>query len=248
MITTVSATKLIFKREFAAFFATPLAYVFLVIFLILNGVFTFYLGGLFERGQADLVPFFEFHPWLYLFLVPAVSMSLWAEEKRSGNIEMMTTLPLSLVSLVLGKFLSSWCFVGLALILTFPVWVTVNYLGDPDNGTILAAYFGSWMMAGAYLAIGSFVSASTNNPVIAFLISVAVCFLFLMAGFPMVTDFFSAFLPHLLVEVVSSLSLLVHFKAISKGVVDFRDLFYFVGFAASWLLAAMAIIEQKKAS
>ncbi|MFZ8957704.1 MAG: ABC transporter permease subunit, partial [Pseudohongiellaceae bacterium] len=169
---------IIFKRELYSYFATPLAYVFIVIFLITNGIFTFDLGGFFLRGQADLLPFFGFHPWLYLFMVPAIAMTLWADERKTGTIELLLTLPVRLVDAVLGKFLAAWVLTGIALALTFPIWVTVNYLGDPDNGVIVAAYLGSWFMAGGFLAIGSCMSACTKNSVIAFILTVAICFLF----------------------------------------------------------------------
>jgi len=178
----------VFKREFAAYFATPLAYVFIVIFLFAMGAFTFYIGHFFENGTADLQVFFGFHPWLYLFLVPAISMRLWAEERRSGTMELLLTLPLRLSATVIGKYLAAWAFTGVALALTFPIWITVNYLGHPDNGVILASYIGSFLMAGAYLAIGACISASTNNQVIAFVVSVVVCFLFTISGAPLVLD------------------------------------------------------------
>ena len=175
----------VFRRELRSYFATPVAYVFIVIFLMLTGVFTFYLGGFYEREQADLRPFFNFHPWLYLFLVPAVAMRLWAEERKSGTIELLMTLPVSPLQAVVGKFLAAWAFIGIALLLTFPIWITVNYLGDPDNGVILSAYTGSFLMAGGFLAIGSCISATTRNQVIAFVLTVVVCFGFLLAGFPL---------------------------------------------------------------
>lgn len=181
----------IFKRELASYFATPLAYVFIVIFLVLAGVFTFYLGNFYERNQADLASFFAFHPWLYLFLVPALAMRLWAEERKSGSIELLMTLPLTRFEAVAGKFLAAWAFAGIALLLTFPMVLTVNYLGEPDNGAILAGYLGSWLLAGGYLAIGSCMSALAKNQVIAFILAVAACFLFMLSGFPLVLDAFS---------------------------------------------------------
>ncbi|MBT8444463.1 MAG: ABC transporter permease subunit, partial [Gammaproteobacteria bacterium] len=219
----MSATRAIAQRELTAYFATPLAYVFLVIYLALIGVFTFYLGGFFERGQADLAPFFTFHPWLYLFLVPAISMRLWAEERKSGSIELLMTLPVTMGQAVLGKFLAAWVFVGVALALTFPIWITVNYLGDPDNGVILTAYIGSLLMAGAFLAIGACISAANRNQVVAFIITVVVCFAFLLSGFPLVLDFFSGWAPQGLVDAIAGLSFLTHFNALSRGVLDLRD-------------------------
>lgn len=235
------------NRELRAYFATPVAYVYIVIFLALMGVFTFYLGGFYERGQADLAPFFNFHPWLYLFLVPAIAMRLWAEERRNGSVELLMTLPITTTEAVLGKFLAAWAFTGLALALTFPIWVTVNYLGKPDNGVILAAYIGSLLMAGAFLAIGSCISAANKNQVVAFIITVVICFAFMLAGFPLVLDFFSAWAPQMLVDTVSGLSFLTHFTSISKGVVDLRDVAYFLIVTAVWLYATAVVLDMRKA-
>ncbi|MBU2157429.1 MAG: ABC transporter permease subunit [Gammaproteobacteria bacterium] len=237
----------IFKRELASYFATPLAYVFILIFLVLSGVFTFYLGGFFESGQANLSPFFNFHPWLYLFLVPAIAMRLWAEERKSGTIELLMTLPITRFDAVTGKFLAAWAFAGLALLLTFPMVITVNYLGEPDNGAIITGYIGSWLLAGAYLAIGSCMSALAKNQVIAFILAVSVCFLFIVSGFPMVLDGFSGWAPQWLVDAVASLSFLTRFDAISKGVIDLRDLLYFLTLIAAWLAATAVVIDLKKA-
>lgn len=237
----------IFKRELRAYFATPLAYVFIVIFLALSGVFTFYLGNFYGRGQADLQPFFGFHPWLYLLLVPAIAMRLWAEERKSGTIELLLTLPVTMWQAVLGKFLAAWAFVGIALALTFPMWITVNYLGDPDNGVIIAGYLGSLLMAGGYLAIGACVSAATKNQVIAFIAALVICLLFTLSGFPLVLDAFSAWAPQAVVELVSSLSFLSHFQAISKGVLALSDLLYFLVMIGAWLLAGAIVIDLKKA-
>jgi len=239
---------IILRRELSAYFATPVAYVFIVIFLVLSGALTFHLGGFYERGQADLAPFFNFHPWLYLFLVPAISMRLWAEERKSGNIELLLTLPITMAEAVVGKFLAAWLFTGIALVLTFPLWVSVNYLGDPDNGVILAAYIGSMLMAGGFLAIGACISATTKNQVIAFIISVVICFAFLLSGFSIVLDFFRAWAPQMVVDAIASLSFLTHFSSISKGVIDLRDIIYFISLIAFWLYANTVVIELKKAS
>lgn len=239
---------IIFKRELLGYFATPVAYVFIVIFLVLSGALTFNMGNFYERGQADLAPFFNFHPWLYLFLVPAISMRLWAEERRSGNIELLLTLPITMVQAVIGKFLAAWLFTGIALFLTFPLWITVNYLGDPDNGVILAAYIGSLLMAGGFLAIGACISATTKNQVIAFIISVVICFAFLLSGFSIVLDFFRGWAPQYVVDAISSLSFLTHFTSISKGVIDLRDIIYFATLIGGWLYANAVVIEMKKAS
>jgi ABC-2 type transport system permease protein len=238
---------IIFRRELASYFATPLALVFIVIFLVLAGVFAFYLGGFYDRGQADLAPFFNFHPWLYLFLVPALSMRLWSEERKSGSIELLTTLPISLWQAVLGKFLAAWCIAGLSLALTCPIWLTVNYLGEPDNGAILAAYCGSLLMAGGFLAIGSCLSAATRNQVIAFILTAVVCFAFLLAGFAPVLSMFQGWMPQALVDAIASLSFLTHFSSISKGVIDLRDLVYFGTLIAAWLAATVIVLDLKKA-
>ena len=235
------------RRELISYFSTPLAYVFIVIFLVLTSTFTFYLGNFYERGQADLSAFFNFHPWLYLFLVPAISMRLWAEERKSGNIELLMTLPIEPREAVLGKFLAAWAFIALALILTFPIWITVNFLGDPDNGVIFAAYLGSLFMAGGFLAVGAFISATTKNQVIAFILSVVACFGFLLAGFSLVLDLFSSWAPQALVDAIASLSFLTHFSNISKGVIDLRDLVYFSLLIAVFLYANTIILHLRKA-
>ena len=242
----MSATGAILKRELGNYFATPVAYVFIVIFLVLSGVFTFYPGGLYERGQAGLQPFFTFHPWLYLFLIPALSMRLWAEERKAGTIELLMTLPISTGEAVLGKFLAAWAFTGIALALTFPVWLTINYLGDADNPVILLSYLGSFLMAGAYLAVGACVSAFTRNQVIAFVISFVICFVFVLAGFPMVMDVFQGWAPQALTNAISSMSFLSHFESVTRGVIDLRDLIFFFSFIGAWLLANAIAVEIKK--
>ena len=242
----MSVTRSIFKRELSSYFTTPLAYVFIVIFLALNGIFTFYLGGWYEREQADLHPFFDYHPLLYLFLIPALSMRLWAEERKTGSIELLMTLPISTWQAVAGKYLAAWFFSGIALLLTFPVWLTVNYLGEPDNAVIAASYIGSFLMAGSYLAIGSCVSAYTKNQVIAFVIAVVICFIFLLSGTPLVLDLFQGWLPQVLIDTISSMSITTHFSAIQKGVIDFRDIIFFVSFIGCWLLANIIVVEMKK--
>ena len=235
------------RRELSGYFSTPVAWVFIVIFLVMAGVFTFYIGRFYDRSIADLGPFFQFHPWLYLFLVPAIGMRLWAEERRSGAIELLLTLPLTTWQAVLGKFLAAWLFIGLALLLTFPMWLTVNYLGAPDNGIILAGYIGSWLMAGGFLAIGSCMSALSRNQVVAFILSIVVCFGFLLSGLPMITDLFSGWAPQALLDAVANFSFLVHFSTISKGVIDLRDLIYFCLVIVFWLVANTFVLEAKKA-
>ena len=237
----------LFRRELQSYFATPVAYVFIVIFLVLMGAFTFYLGNFYERGQADLGPFFIFHPWLYLLLVPAITMRLWAEERKTGSIELLMTLPITPWQAVLGKYLAAWAFTGVALSLTFPIWITVNYLGDPDNGAIVAAYIGSFLMAGGFLAIGACLSATTPNQVIAFVITVVVCFVFLASGFPMVLDFFTSWAPQILVDGIASLSFLTHFESISKGVIDLRDLIYFGFLILAFLYANTIVLRWRQA-
>lgn len=237
----------ILKREFSSFFATPVAYVFIVIFLMMSGIFTFYIGGLFERGQADLLPFFNFHPWLYLFLVPAMAMRTWSEERKSGTIELIMTLPVTAFEVMLGKFLAAWLVLGVSLLLTFPLWLTVNYLGNPDNGIILAAYIGSWLMAGAFLAIGICMSALSKSQVVAFILAVVVCFMFVLSGSNIVLDAFEGWVPAIVIDTIASFSFLTHFDAVSKGVIALNDVGYFLIVISVWLYAGLVIIENKKA-
>ena len=235
------------KREFASFFATPVAYVFIAIFLMLSGIFTFFIGNLYERGQADLIPFFNFHPWLYLFLVPAIAMRSWAEERKSGSIELLMTLPISVAETVLGKFIAAWLVLGLALALTFPLWLSVDFLGEPDHGIIVAAYIGSWLMAGAFLAISTCMSAFTRNQVVAFILAVVVCFLFVVSGSSIVLDAFQPWAGNLILDTVASFSFLSHFEAMAKGVLALNDVGYFFIIMVVWLYASLIVIEQKKA-
>lgn len=239
-------TLLITRRELGGYFATPVAYVFLVIFLALAGAFTFYLGSFFERGQADLQSFFTFHPWLYLFLIPAIAMRLWSEERKTGTIELFLTLPISMAEAVLGKFLAAWAFTAIALALTFPLWITVNILGEPDNGVILAGYIGSLLMAGGFLAIGACMSAITKSQVIAFVLAAALCFLFTVSGASLVLSFFSGWAPPLIVETIASFSFMTHFNSISRGVIDVRDIVYFASLIAAFLFANAVIVDLKK--
>jgi len=257
---------IILRREFASYFATPLAYVFIVIFLVFTGLCTFYFGALFERGQADLVSLFSYLPWLYLFLVPAVSMRLWAEERKSGSIELLFTQPVTIWQAVLGKFLAAWCFIGIALSLTFSIWITVNYLGNPDNGAAFAGYIGAFIMAGAFLAVGSCMSSLTNNQVIAFVLAFVVCALFTLAGFSVVTEWSRALfggiaawsfwgtglregiqtLGAALTDGIAGLSFLTHFENIMKGVLDLRDLLYFALVIVFFLLASTVLLDARK--
>jgi ABC-2 type transport system permease protein len=237
---------IILRRELASYFATPIAYVVLVIFLLMSNLFTFGLGQLFERSQADLAPFFNFLPWVYLFLIPAVSMRLWSEERKSGSIELLLTQPVTLWQAVLGKFFAAWVFIGIALALTFPVWITVNYLGNPDNGAIFAAYLGSLFISGGFLAVGSLMSSITRNQLIAFLLAGVLCLLFLLAGFPVVTDWLGSWAPQWLVDGVTSLSFLTHFENITRGVLDLRDVLYYALVIIFFLLASTVMLEARK--
>ena len=242
----MSSVVAIFRRELASYFATPIAYVFIVIFLIAASWLTFSFGSFYERGQADLNAFFTWHPWLFLMLVPALSMRLWAEERKSGSIELLLTLPIEIWQAVLGKFLAAWAFTAIAIALTFPIWITVNYLGDPDNGIVFAAYIGSILTAGGYLAVGSLVSATTKNQVIAFVIALMASFVLLLAGFEPVLNVLAG-LPQVLVDAIASLGFLTHFQSISKGVIDVRDLVYFALLMGACLYANTIVLQLKKA-
>ena len=242
----MSAALTVARREFAAYFATPVATVFIVIFLVLSGALTFTLGGFFARGQADLIPFFSFVPWLFLFLVPALTMRLWAEERRLGTIELLLTLPITAGQAVVGKFLAAWAFCAVALALTFPLVLTVNLLGEPDNGVILTGYLGCFLVAGAYLAVGSAISAVTRNQVIAFVLAVAGCFLFAAAGSPVVTEFLSSQFP-VLAEVARGVSVSERINGFTRGVISARDFVFFASFIAFWLFVNTVILEHKKA-
>ena len=234
------------RRELAGYFATPVAYVFIVIFLMMAGALTFTLGGFFARGQADLSPFFTFVPWLFLFLVPALTMRLWAEERRLGTIELLLTLPLPQWQAVVGKFLAAWAFCAIALLLTFPLVLTVNYLGEPDNGVIAAGYLGCLLVAGAFLAVGAAMSAMTKNQVVAFVLAVAVCFLFTVAGSPIINDFLSQRLP-VLAEVARGLSITERFNSLVRGVIALRDVVFFASFMGFFLFVNAVVIDHRKA-
>ena len=236
----------IYRREMRSYFSTPLAYVFIVIFLMLAGIFTFYLGGFFARAQADLEPFFTWHPWLYLFLAPALGMRLWAEERKTGTFELLMTLPVSMGDAVLGKFLAAWSMMAISLALTFPIWITVNVLGTPDNGVIVAGYLGSLLMSGAYLAVSACVSSATRNQVIAFVVSVVLCFIFLLLGFPLILDLFKPLLPGAVISFMSTMGFLQHFDSIVRGVVDLRDVLYFITFIGLWLYAGAWAVDHHR--
>jgi ABC-2 type transport system permease protein len=238
-------TLIVARRELGGYFATPVAVVFIVIFLILQGVLTFNIGNFFDRGQADLVSFFNFIPWVFLLLVPAITMRLWAEERRLGTIELLLTLPLTRTQAVVGKFLAAWAFCIIALALTFPFVITVNVLGSPDNGVIAASYIGAVLVAGAFLAVGAALSAATKNQVIAFVLALAVCFFFAAASLPVVTDFLSRSAP-IAAEAALRIGVLERFQSFMRGVIELRDLIYFASFIGFWLFVNTVIVEQRK--
>jgi len=239
---------IITKRELAAYFATPVAFVFIAIFVALTGALNFYIGRFFDRDQASLDTFFSFHPWLYLLLVPAVSMRLWAEERKSGTIEQLLTLPVTTTQAVLGKFCAAWMFCGIALALTAPMWITVNILGEPDNGAIAVGYFGSFLMAGAFLAIGICMSALTRNQIIAFIAACVVCFLFTLSGIDFVLEAFRGWAPAAVVETIASFSFISRFQSLTRGVVEVRDLVFMGSLTAFWLFATVVFVDARKAA
>ena len=243
----MNAIMAIYRRELLGYFSTPLAAVFVVIFLVMVSAFTFYLGNFFQTGQADLQAFFMFHPWMYLLLVPALAMRLWAEERKTGSIELLLTLPITVWQAVLGKYLAAWTLIALALLLTFPMWITVAWLGDPDNGVIMASYIGSWLLAGSFLAIGSAVSATTRSQVMAFIVSLSVCLLFLLAGYPIVLSAIQTVFHQSTVDAIADLSFFTHFSSITRGILDLRDLAFFIINGICWLIATVLIINLKKA-
>ena len=243
----MSALGVLTKREFSGYFTTPVAWVFLMIFVSLSGLLTFYAGDFFQRGQADLQSFFLFHPWLYVFLIPAVSMRMWAEERRSGTIEMLMTLPVSTAALVLGKFLAAWAFVGVALCLTGPMWLTVNYLGNPDNGVILMSYLASFLIAGTFLSVGSCLSACTKSQMVAFVSTMMACILLTFLGSDALTNLFSGMVTEKVVRLFQSFGFLIHFLSLTRGVLDVRDLLFFVSFSSIFLFATVIVLDHKKA-
>jgi ABC-2 type transport system permease protein len=238
----------VIKRELAGYFGSPVAYVFIVIFLLLCGFFTFSVSHFYELGQADLRAFFEWHPWIFLFLIPAVTMRLWADEWRTGTIELMLTLPITLKEVILGKFLAAWLFIAIGLVLTFPLVLTVLYLGDPDLGAILCAYLGSFLMAGAYLSVGSMTSSFTRNQVISFILSLVICLFLVLAGWSPVTDVLSGWAPAWIVDVVSGFSFMPHFASIQRGVLDLRDLAYYLSVIFFMLFVNGVILLNRRAS
>jgi gliding motility-associated transport system permease protein len=244
----MAQVKALIKRELMAYFYSPVAYVFIVIFLLSTVGTTFFLGNFFQSNQAGLEIFFLFHPWLFLFLIPAVGMGLWSEERNSGTIELLFTLPITMMQAVISKFLAGWIFIGIALLLTFPMVLTVWYLGDPDNGMIFTSYLGSFLMAGAYLAITCMTSALSRNQVISFILSVIICFFLVLLGWGVFTQILSQALPIWLVDIISSFSFSNHFNSISRGIIDSRDLIFFLSIIVGGLLINAVILDAKKAS
>ena len=242
----MKTVRIILRRELASYFVTPIAYVVLIVFLLAMNWLGFWIGALYEREQADMQPYFGLFPWTYLFLIPALSMRLWAEDRRNGSIELLLTQPITLWQAVIGKFLAAWLFVGIALALTFPLWISVNYLGNPDNGVIVAAYLGSFFIAGGFLAVGTFTSSLTKNQLVAFLVAALICFVLLLAGYPVVTAWFETWAPQWLVDGIFGLSFLGHFENIVKGVLDVRDVLYFALVSLFFLLASTTVLESVK--
>ncbi len=235
------------KRELAGYFNSPVAYVFLVIFLLMTAAFTFLIGQFIDRGQATLQAFFMWHPWLYLFLVPAVGMRLWSEERRLGTMELLLTMPITLWQCIIGKFLASWIFLTLALAMTFPIWITANYLGDPDDNIIVASYIGSFFLAGAYLSITSMTSAFTRNQVISFILSVVICLFLVLCGWPPVTDVVETLAPRSIVEFVAAFSVMPSIEQFNNGQIDSRAVIYFLSVIGFPLFATSIIIRGLRA-
>lgn len=235
------------KREVNGYFASPVAYVFIVIFLLLTGFFAFMVSGFFERGQANLGTFFSWHPWLYLFLVPAVGMRMWSEERRLGTIELLLTMPITPWQAIVGKFLAAWLVIALALVLTFPIVITVNYLGHPDNGVILASYAGSLLLSGAYLSVSAMTSAMTRNQVVSFIVSVVICLFLILAGWPPIISLLTQWASSWFVETIAAFSVMTHFDSIQKGVIDSRDVLFFLSVIVFCLFTTSVIIRAHRA-
>ena len=239
--------KIIAQRELKSYISTPIGYIFASIFLAISTGLSFHFGRFFDRGIADLESFFQYHPWLYLLLMPAIAMRLWAEEQKTGTLELLVTLPIYLGEAVIGKFVAAWVFSGGVLALSFPLWLTVNYLGNPDNGVILSSYFASWMMAGSFLSLCSCASALTNNQVIAFITGVTICFFFMMTGVDIIQSGFNGWAPSWVINTIGNLSIMKNFNSISSGVIDIRSVTYFFFLISTGLLVNIKIIELKKA-
>jgi ABC-2 type transport system permease protein len=237
----------VFKRELKGYFATPIAYVFLVIFLFFAGYLTF-RDGFYEIRQADMRTFFSNLPLLFVFMVPSTAMRLWAEERKSGSIEVLLTLPITVPQAVIGKFIAAWCFLGIALLLTFPVPLVVCYLGDPDEGMIITGYIGSFLLAGAFLAVGSFFSALSKNQVISFILAIVACGILVYAGMPTTLNYMSAAMPASAISAIEGMSIQAHFDSMLKGVIEFKDIAYFVILIIGWIAACSIILDERKAS
>ena len=245
---SIRNTKAIIKRELASYFESPVAYVFMVVFLMLIGFLTFFVSRFYESGQADLRGFFFWHPWMFLILVPASAMRLWAEERRAGTIETLLTLPVTVTQVILGKFLAAWIFIGLIVALTFPIVLTTVYLGAPDHGAIIGGYIGSLLLAGAYLSVGMLTSALTRNQVISFVLSLVICLFLLLAGWPPVTDLMVRWAPEWLVRGVAAFSFMPHYEAFQKGVLDLRDFAYYFSVMIFMLFGTHLVLENRKAA
>ena len=245
---SIRNTKAIIKRELASYFESPVAYVFMVVFLLLIGFLTFFVSRFYESGQADLRGFFFWHPWMFLILVPASAMRLWAEERRAGTIETLLTLPVTVTQVIVGKFLAAWIFIGLIVALTFPIVLTTVYLGAPDRGAIIGGYIGSLLLAGAYLSVGMLTSALTRNQVISFVLSLVICLFLLLAGWPPVTDLMVRWAPEWLVRGVAAFSFMPHYEAFQKGVLDLRDFAYYFSVMIFMLFGTHLVLENRKAA
>lgn len=245
---SIQSTLAVFRRELKSYFESPVAYVFMVGFLVLTGFLTFAVTRFYERQVADLQPFFFWHPWVYLLLVPAATMGLWAEERRTGTIELLLTMPVTLLQTIMGKFLAAWLFIALALALTFPIVVTTCYLGHPDLGVVLCGYIGSMLMAGAYVAVGMLTSSMTRSQVIAFVVSLLICLLLLLAGWPPVTSLFSQWAPAWLVESVAMFGFVPHFESLQRGVIDVRDVAYYASVITFMIIATHVVLDSRKSA
>ncbi len=235
----------IFKREFLGYFRSPVAYVFLIAFLIASVALAFSrYGGFYRSNQASLDTYFQFYPWLYLFLVPAVGMRLWSEEKRSGTVELLFTLPVTTLEAVLGKFFAAWTFLSLGVLLSFPMALTVAYLGDPDWGVMIASYIGAILMAGGFLGVCSLTSAMTKNQVISFVLSLVACAVLIFLGLSGFTDSLSTIFPVSIADAVSNFSFITHFDAFTKGIIDPRDVIFFLSLIGFTLFLNVVVLER----
>lgn len=245
---SVRSSAAVLKRELKSYFESPVAYVFLVAFLVLIGFLTFSVAHFFERQVADLEPFFFWYPWVYLLLVPAATMGLWAEERRSGTMELLLTMPITMSQAVLGKFLAAWLFISLAVALTFPIVLTTCWLGEPDLGVIACGYLGAVLLAGAYVSVGMLTSSMTRSQVISFVLSLLICLVLLLAGWEPVTGFFVRWAPNWFVEAVASFSFMPHFESVKRGVIDLHDISYYVSVMAFMIFATHLVLNNRKSA